>query len=353
MRNKILLSTLVCSTLLANANDVVSQKSVEIETTGEIRLGAVSIKDEVGERTSTLSLGGRVGLTTKPLHGLSAGVTFYTTNALFGKNSEGMFLDSNAKNYSLIGEAYLQGSFDKTIIKIGRQLFETPFVNGDDIGMIPNTIEGYSLFNQNIPYTTIVMGWVDKWAGVDSAKAEQFTKLQRSGDALMLAGAIYKGIENTTLQAWHYKLEKNGWSYVEASYERENWSMAGQYANQGKGDSIYGFDATYSFKNLLLHTAYNEVSGVVSNGFGGGPFFTSSEEHTVHERLNNKAILMGLEYSVKEATFALSHVNFSKSEDETDYLLSYEISDNLSADLIFSDMNHDGKMSRFFVNYGF
>ncbi len=32
---------------------------------------------------------------------------------------------------------------------------------------------------------------------------------------------------------------------------------------------------------LVLDLHYNRVDGVVTNGFGGGPFFTSSEDHTV------------------------------------------------------------------------
>jgi len=352
LRQNIFLSSILLATLVANAESA-TKKSIEIETTGELRMGAIQIEDEAGDKSSTLSLGGKVGLKTKPLHGLSAGVTLYSTNALFGKDEEPLFLDSNSKSYSIVGEAYIQADFDKTSIKVGRQLFETPFINSDDIGMIPNTVEGYSLYNRNIPHTTVVLGLLNSWAGVDAPKPEKFTKMQESSDDVMLLGAIYKGIENTTLQAWHYKLEHNDWDYLEASYEQEGWSVAGQYANQGDGNTLYGADATYSFKNLSLHTAYNEVHGVISNGFGGGPFFTSSEDHTVHETLHNKAKLMGAEYNVKDITLSLTHVLFSKSEDETDYIVSYALNESLSMDLIYSDMNHDGKMSRFFVNYSF
>jgi len=348
----IFLYSLLSVTLLAKANDI-TEEILELKTSGELRVGAIEVEDDAGDKTSTLSLGGKVGLNSKPINGFTLGATFYTTNALFGKDSESMFLDSNSKSYSIVGEAYLQTNFEKTSIKVGRQLFDSPFINGDDIGMIPNTIEGYTLVDKTIPNTTVIMGYIDSWAGVDAPKPERFTKMQESDNGVILLGTIYEGLEHTTLQAWHYKLEKNSWNYLEASYEQDGWSVAGQYANQGEGNTLYGFDGQYSIKELTLHTAYNEVHGVISNGFGGGPFFTSSEDHTVHETLHNKAKLMGAEYNVKDITLSLTHVNFSKCEDETDYIASYALNESLSMDLIYSDMNHDGKMSRFFVNYSF
>jgi hypothetical protein len=350
LKRATVLSTILLMTLTAEANG--HKNILEIETSGEARVGAVEIKDESDHKRSTISLGGSVSLKTKPLYGLSTGMTFYTTNALFGKKDEGMFLNSENESYSIVGEAYLQGSFNKTEVKVGRQRIETPFINSDDIGMIANTVEGYTLFNQSLNDTTVMLGSINHWAGIDAPKPEKFTKLQES-DPVMLAGLMYEGIENTTLQAWYYKLEEHDWRYVEVSYEGEGWTLAGQYTNQGEGNSLYGFDGSFSVGNVMLHTAFNEARGMVSNGFGGGPFFTSSEDHTVHETVNNKAKLMGVEYTFKDATLALTHVDFTKSEDETDYLFSYILNENLMTEFIYSDMNHDGKMSRFFVKYSF
>ena len=136
----------IISGLLFISNGIEAE-SIEWEYASNLRLGTILLEHKTGEKTSNLSLGGSIKVQSKPINGLSTGVVFYTTNALFGKNSEAMFLDSNGKSYSIVGEAYLQGSFGKTAIKIGRQLFESPFMNSDDIGMIPNTVEGYSLLN--------------------------------------------------------------------------------------------------------------------------------------------------------------------------------------------------------------
>ena len=322
-------------------------------TDGELRFGAVQLKNLEGKNTSTIALGGHLSLETQPIKGISAGVSFYTTNALFGKNTEVMFLGSENQSYSIVGEAYIQADVSDTNIKVGRQIIETPFINSDDIGIVPDIVEGYSLTNQSLPETSIVLGAFDKWSGIDSPKPEKFSKMQNSGDFVLMSGLIYEGIRNTTLQAWNYKIDNNNWSYLEGNYEKENFSLAGQYSHQGEGNNLYGFNTVVNFNRLSLHTAYNKANGVVSNGFGGGPFFTSSEDHTIHETLNNEAILMGVEYNLDNLRVALTHVNFSEIEDETDYIVAYEFNNKLSAEFIYSHMYHDGRLTRFFINQSF
>jgi hypothetical protein len=264
-----------------------------------------------------------------------------------------MFLDSESKSYAIVGEAFVQATFSKTEIKAGRQLFESPFINGDDIGMIPDIVEGYSIFNRNIKDTTLVLGAFYKWSGIDSDTPQKFTKIQKSGKPIVVGGLIFEGLKNITAEAWYYKVNNSNWNYFETKYKNDKASIGLQYSHQGSGNSVYGIDAVFNLSNLSLHSAYNNVSGTISNGFGGGPFFTSSEDHTVHETLDTEAKLIGAEYSLGNLTLAVSHVTFSKAEDETDYSASYAFNDDLTADLIHSDMNHDGEMSRFFINYNF
>ncbi len=346
------LSTIFFIITTLNADNI-KKDILEIDSFGEIRAGTIYIKDNAGKKTSTLSLGGKVGIKSKPINGLSVGTSLYTTNAIFGKDSEPMFLDSNGDSYSIVGEAYIKANLYNTEIKAGRQILESPFINSDDIGIIPNSIEGYNLLNRSIKDTTIILSLVNSWAGIDAPKPEEFTKIQNSGNAIILAGIIYKGINNTTLQAWQYKLEHKDWNYFEAKFENNNFSIAGQYSNQDNGNSVYGIDGAFNIDNLSIHTAYNRVSGIISNGFGGGPFFTSSEDHTIEEILDGEAKLIGAEYNIGNFTLGVTNVYFNKCEDERDYLVSYAFNDNLTIDLIHSDMSRDGKMSRFFLNYSF
>ena len=339
--------------VMSSEADILTEAFTNAHMEGQVRLGAVQIEDSDKKTSSTLALGGSLGIKTAPISGVQVGATFYTTNALFGKDNESMFLDSNSDSYSIIGEAYIEANLGKTNLKAGRQILNTPYADSDDIGMVPNTFEGVTIVNQDIQDTTVVLARLNKWSGVDSKEPESFTDLQISGDALLTVGTIYEGIENTTLQAWHYKLDDANFNYVEAGYETEQFNLAVQYSDQDNSNRIYGAAAGVSFKDLTLSTAYNKVDGEVINGFGGGPFFSSSEDHTVAEVIDQEAFLLGAEYSINEITLALTHVDFEIGENETDYLLSYAANDKFSLDLIYSDMNDDGNMLRVFSNYNF
>ena len=320
---------------------------------GQLRLGAVQREDAEGAKSTTLSAGGHVSLTTKPLGGFSLTGTLFTTNPIFGKKEEGMFLDSNSEGYSIVGEAYIKATFGKTMFKAGRQLLDTPYADSDDIAMIPNSFEGYSLVNQNIEDTTVVLAYLDKWSGVDAPVPEKFSKMQGSGDAVFTAGLIYEGIEQTSLQAWHYKLDDANFNYVEAGYEADTFNMAVQYTDQDHSNRAYGVALGGSVDGLALSFAYNKVDGMVVDGFGGGPFFTSSEDHTIAEVADQEAMSYGAEYALGSVSLGLNHIHFDKGEDETDYLASFAVNDKHSLDLIYSDMYDDGDIVRFFANYSF
>lgn len=321
---------------------------------GGLRVGAIEIEDDAKNSTSTLAMGGNLGITTNPIAGVSAGATFFTTNALFGQDEEAMFLSSASKSYSIVGEAYIQAELGKSSIKVGRQIIDTPYADSDDITMIPNTFQGISVVNQDIEDTTVLLASLNRWSGADSPTAEVFTNLQPSGNSVLTAGVVYEGLENTALQAWHYKLDSANFNYLEAEYETERLMLAGQYTNQDNHNCAYGLSGGVVVGDLALTTAYNKVEGQVSNGFGGGPFFTSSEDHTIADTIDQEAILLGTEYNVNDAlTLGASHVQFDKGENETDYLLSYTMNEALSLDVIYSDMYNDGKMSKIFANYTF
>jgi len=349
------LVTVLLMTLTVMAKSSILSDTVErITHRGELRLGAVRTEDSDKKTTSTLSMGGRVSLSTKPIYGINATATLFTTNPLFGKKSEGMFLSSDERGYSIVGESYLEANFGKNIIKVGRQILDTPYADSDDIGMIPNSFEGYSLVNQDIEDSTIVLALLDRWSGVDAPLPERFTKIQESGDAFFSAGFIYEGLANTTLQAWHYKLDNVNFNYAEIGYGTERFNIALQYTDQDNSNVAYGLSVGGEMEGLSLHMAYNRVDGMVSNGFGGGPFFTSSEDHTIAEVTDQEAIAYGAEYLVSpKITVALSHSNFDKGEYETDYLASFEVNKNHTLDIIYSDMYDDGNMVRFFANYQF
>ena len=340
-------------TLLLGSVVVYANSLEDAKISGEIRSGTVQIENNLGKRHSTLSLGGSLGIKTAPIGGISLATTFFTTNPLFGKDKEEMFLGSQNRGYSIAGEAYIEANLGKNQIKAGRQIVDTPYIDSDDIGMIPNSYEGYTITNKDLSNTTIFLAKLNRWSGFDAPIKDEFTDMQDSNKAVWVKGVIYEGINNMTLQAWQYKLENNSLNYFEIGYETKQFNLAWQYSTQDNSNKVFGLLAKINFGNLLFTTAYNKVSGEVINGFGGGPFFTSSQDHTIEGTQNQKALLIGAEYVYNKFTMGLTYVDFDKNENETDYILSYDFNDKMSFDLIYSNMYSDGKMTKAFAKYKF
>ncbi len=325
----------------------------------QLRFGSTSTEDAAGDSVSTQTLGGHLGYVSPAYKGMNLGVTFYTTNPI-GADSDGFFLSSKNKGYSLINEAWLQAEFVDTHIKIGRQGLDTPFVDTDDVGMVPNTVQGVVINNNSFNNTTITAAYLDKWAGVDADTPEKFTNMNGS-DGVQMLGVIYEN-KHWDAQLWQY-WQKNAtdMSYAELNHHAiEGLNLGVQYAlqkdhNAGGTGKVWGTTASYTAKHIALRIDYNKVSSMygVINGFGGGPYFTSGEINTIDDTANVIAKAIGIEYTgIDKLTLGLRKITFDQGiGDEFDATLNYKVYDNLSIDLIHSDLSSDGKNTRFFVNY--
>jgi len=329
------------------------------------------------------AIGGKLHVETKSWNGLSVGASFYTTHVIGGQNDGGSFpfFDGDNKSYSILGEAYLLGQWGNTTIKIGRQELDTPFADGDDNGMIPNTFEVAVLVNKDLPDTTIVLAHVHKWSGVDADEPSKFTKMN-GNKGVQALGVIYEGIEGLALSGWYYRLkdfdvdsiayidanyeaETNGFSYgVGLQFARQHYSAAGQ-----KAASVYGVNASIGYGGFTLSAAYNKSSGNAAiNGFGGGPFYTSANIMTIAEAgAGGKAYLVSAEYDasnlgISGLTLSAGYLTLKDSAGaktkELDLGASYAFNDNLSLDIIYSKITDhingdNAKNIRAFVNYTF
>lgn len=345
------LSTLL---LLLEAKETALEELFEVS--GEFRTGAIQTTNDEGTQENkqrTLTTGGYLSLSTKGSDIFKAKATLYSTNTLFGMNEEALFLGSEAQNYSILAEAYVEGEYADTGLRIGRQLIDTPYADTDDIGMIPNTFEAIHLKNETLPNTSLQFLVLDTWSGVDSPKPETFTALQDSEKPLYTFGVSYEGFKDMYLDFWHYKFDGLAYDYLESGYENNGLNLGFQYTNQDHNNKAYGINAEFNYDTLTLKTAHNRVDGIVSNGFGGGPFFTSSEDHTIAEVAEQKATLIGVDYQVAQVTLGILHVAFDKGENETDFLLNYLLNENFTLDIVYANMYKDGKMTKVLTNYNF
>lgn len=182
-------------------------------------------------------------------------------------------------------------------------------------------------------------------------------------DGVTAVGAVYEGVEQLAVQGWYYHgSDFAKLLYLEALYESDDFSVGLQFGSQTDDSSdesrpdgdVWGITGSYTLSDLTLIAAFNDVSGTVTNGFGGGPYFTSADDHTIDGVEDQQAVALGIEYAGVEALkVGVLHVDFDEGANETDYYGVYEFNDRLAMELIYTDMHEDGDFVRLMTNYGF
>jgi len=348
----------------------------EAQYEGQIRVGYQSHTTSKGT-DNELATGVKLHMETAPFYGLQLGTTLITSQGNGKANFEGVqFFDEDNENYSSFAEAYLKGTYGDTSFILGRQTLETPFADSDDIGMVPNTFEAFTLINKSVTDTTLFLSQVQRWSGVDSDAPSRFTDLN-GDDGMQILGITYEGFDKTTLNGWFYNLsDLVQISYLEANYadETEHFTYEGtmQYTYQdyenGDTSTIYGAAVSLGVKKVGLTStiSYNRTVGIAAdNFFGGGPFHTNAEHNTLKEAgPDGNTILYTLEWDASVIGLnGLSlvanidaHHGYVDSANEYDLGIEYVYNDSLNVSAIYSDIDdkeESFRNLRVFVNYTF
>ncbi len=333
----------------------------DAEVFANLRSGIISSEDADGDNTSATAIGGKLGFISPQKSGFRAGATLYTTQKL-SHDDNNEFFDSKGSGYTILGEAYIQFEFPYHQIKVGRFLFDSPHADTDDIRMIPNTFQGAMLTNTSFAHTEVTLAWLDRWSGVGADRPEDFNRIN-DDEGLFVAGVANESIENLGLQAWYYYADDlASWFYTEALYETDAFTLGAQFGSQddetadnsGNDGDVWGLLASVNIADLTFSATYNRVSGTVINGLGGGPYFTSADDHTIEGVEDEKAFGLGVEYSgIDQLTLAVYHLDLDQQENEWNFVAGYELNDALSFEFVHLDMSDDGKSSRLIMNYSF
>jgi len=370
-------------------------------TKGQFRTGYITFKEDGGERNSAYALGGHYHLDSKRWNGLEIGLSAYTVlNLGINQNPNHLnpdFFDAEGKSFIQLTEAYLDGKWGNTEIKLGRQLLDTPHADSDDIRMIPNYFEAYTITNNDIDKLVLSAGLIEKMAGwengIDSRKFVDVgeTLGGKKIDGIYYASAIYEVIENLSLSLWYYRYtDIADVIYAEAGYAVEfskNYSLTlgVQYdgssetgnALLGKQDAnTYGVSAEFADESLGIHilAAYNRDNsdaGATGLSLGGGPFFTSMEDQTLDAIGSaGEAWLIGAGYhfdtvGIKGLKAGIAYGNFTANDtslyetNELDLILEYSFSETISCMAAFASINDkvnnnsDYDQFRIVANYNF
>jgi hypothetical protein len=366
----------------AQADNEFHQAWQDGQASGQIRLGYISQDADVAATSTTdaTAIGGQFKYETAEWKRLQFGLAAYLSkklHSLSGDAAQGElnsdFFDKDSKSFAYIGEAYLNMDFDDFNVRAGRQLLDTPYVNTDDIRMLPNTFEGAYGSYTGLDNTTLFGGYISQWAGADSATAaegqDEFKDMAgTNGDGTAVAGLLYEGFENLAVQGWVYDIDNmTQLFYADATYGMEGgedyaFEFGVQFATfdeegaSATDGNAYGISAAVSRTNMTLSIAYNKTSNdagdSVTNGFGGGPYFTSMDEMTIGDLSDAEAYIIGAEFDLSERVVdglgvSVAHGHFedegraTTDTDELDIVVSYALGDHLDAELIYANVDND------------
>ena len=373
-------------------------------TEAQIRAGYIDWTaegDTVDPDNSAFAVGGHVHLDSKRWYGVMVGFEgYFVMDPGFNSDDEdkinGDFFDADKDGFATLSQAFVDGRWGHTEIKLGRQMIDTPHADSDDIRMMPNYFLAYMVSNTDIEGLTLTAGQIEQMGGwengIDAKKfisVEKVLGAERSTNGIYVGSAVYEGIDNLTLQAWYYAMtDIANVVYLEAGYQLSTdpatFTFGLQYDTATEtGDELirrvdsntWGISVEAGFDNigLTLMAAYNRDSGDTGAfaSLGGGPFFTSMEDQTIDTiGAKGDAFMLAAGYDFGgivieglNAGIAWGHFEADESSDyetdEIDVAASYTIGEKLHLSIAYSIVddktyaNEDYNQFRIIVNYNF
>ncbi|MCD6212042.1 MAG: OprD family outer membrane porin [Sulfurovum sp.] len=369
---------------------------------GQLRAGYITFSEDGASRTNAYALGGHFHINTKSWNGFMVGAEVFTVLNL-GVNQDpihvhGDLFNENGKSFILISQAYLDGKWGNTEIKLGRQILDTPHADSDDIRMMPNYFEAYTITNTDIDDLTLTAGLIKKMAGWENAvNSAEFVNVNETlgtvndTDGIYYASASYEGIKDLSLNLWYYNYNdianviyaEAGYSY---SFAKETTLTLGLQYDSSKETGVallgkqnantFGVSMELASEEIGVHilAAYNQdngETGAMGLSLGGGAFFTSMEDQTldaigapgsawvIGAGFHFEAIgIEGLNAGIVYGNFKADDASLYESN-EIDAVIDYNFNDKVSVTAAFASVDfkvagmEDYDQFRMIANYNF
>ncbi len=369
-------------TAVQSVRNILGTNDAQIHAKGQLRTGYITLKEKNQERTSAYGIGGHIHFNTKRWYGLKLALSAYTViNPALNQNPAHInpdFFDASNKSFALFSKAFIDGKWGNTEVKLGRQSLNTPFADGDDIRMMPNFFNAYTLTNTDIAHLTLQAGFIDKMAGwengVDSSKFVDISEVLGTNDTdgIYYASARYDS-NDISLSLWYYHYtDIADILYTEAGYayalsDNIELTFGLQYSDtQASGNALLGMKDAHTFGistqvaltslGITLLGAYNKdngKSGASDLSLGGGPYFTSMEDQTIDAiGAKGSAWMAAVGYDlaalgaphlncgIAYGTFTANEANMHYHTNETDIVVEYALLDRLTMTAAYANINH-------------
>lgn len=350
---------------------------------GKIRAAYIDSAHKISPKTKyqkrASAIGGELGITTAEYNDISINGVFTVSQSLSFLNPSKKdlnedFFGKNVDSYAYLSQFSIDYNKDGVRARAGRIKIETPYANSDDIRMAANTFEGIDIrydYDQNLK---IDMFYINRWAGYDSQDEDSllyqdsFKKLVDNGSFGMSGISLtYKYDKESEATIWYNYIDKMCsilYSEIIGIYftKYEDFhidyglqvSMINELENSNIDGDVFGAMLIFHYGNVFFGGAYNiavvDEGNQITNGFGGGPYYTSLDEATisaVSEALpgeNAKAFRVGVGYEFKDDYLdgAVLELVYGKLYNNTgaiyekNILLSYEYNERLNIEATYA-----------------
>lgn len=368
---------------------------------GKLRLAYINSAHKISntskEVKNATTFGGEFGFNTAAYYNFSFHVSAYVSQgiSILNPSQDSVnedFFDANGNSFVYIGEVSLDYNSDFFQTRLGRVRVDTPYANSDDIRIASNTFEGAWA---NIDYTSKLktqLLYFNKWAGYDSQNEDvlesqnEFKNLVNDDSFGMLGASLtYEYARNSEVSFWYNYIDDMAaitYTEVVGIYFINNEGFHIDYGiqasnireldNSNVDGNVLGAMAIMHYKGAFLGGAYNisysDEGKYVTNGFGGGPYYTSLDEATISAisegattsgkpASNNNAAAfrigggyefenIGLDGLVLELVYGELYNDNGKIE-EKDAILTYEVGDRWYLEGIYTNYWSSGDKNTF------
>jgi len=241
------------------------------------------------------------------------------------------------KKGAYFNTANLTATYEDTTLVAGRQLLDTPMIQGYDWLLAQGSFEAYTLMNSSIENVTLVGSYITKHRANNSGEfANSF-----DGDNYTI-GAAY---DNKTLSGsvWYYNVDTADYSqvYADLGYDFGTFKIEGQYVDTDAGTdtSAFGIMASASIAGFDLSAAYNNLSDGATAYVGWNGLYTNQWNLTVadqHDGEDLDAFKVSAATTIMDISAELSYADYDKGN-ETDLILGYDFSDTVDAGVVYTN----------------
>ncbi len=276
---------------------------------GDLRVGWINSEGAGGSETTGTAIGGVFGFDTATLDHFRLHVAATTSQKVPVLNPTSRaqqsidFFDAQGESFTYLSEVSIDYVTEAFSVRAGRIRVDTPFADSDDIRMAANTFEGVTWDASLSDTLQFSMLYMNSWAGYDSGEDQDRFKplvIDAKGDkgwGGIGMGTTYTLQADDELTLWAYHFDKMGaMLYAEVAghfalgdashleYGLQAASMV-EAEHSGVEGQVLGMMALYDLEFLFVGMAGNYAfvgdEKVISDGFGGGPYYTSLDESTI------------------------------------------------------------------------